>query len=63
VGVLSAIAQSVHVGLIPRRGLGLGDNHVWEDAFDATGNRIKTWFLDAFGAVKSLVVSIRNKNR
>lgn len=38
-------------------GFGLGDNQIYEETFDATGNRIRTWFLTAFGAVKSLAVS------
>ncbi|MFL5242005.1 MAG: proprotein convertase P-domain-containing protein [Gemmataceae bacterium] len=38
-------------------GIGLGDNQVYEETFDASGNRIRTWFLTAFGAVKSLAVS------
>jgi hypothetical protein len=39
-------------------GLGLGDNQVYEETFDAAGNRVNTWLLDAFGAVKSLAVSV-----
>ncbi len=38
-------------------GFGLGDNQIYEETFDATGNRIRTWFLTAVGAVKSLAVS------
>jgi hypothetical protein len=38
-------------------GFGLGDNQIYEETFDATGNRIRTWFLTAIGAVKSLAVS------
>jgi hypothetical protein len=38
-------------------GFGLGDNQIYQESFDDQGNPVKTWFLDALGAAKSLAVS------